>query len=324
MILSKISKNLLKSWPIKTHTRLLSYSPYEESLQKSLENLDNSSKLNFGIQIVPREEVRIVEKWGKFDRMLEPGFHFLVPFMHKVAYTHSLKERMIPIYAQNAWTKDNVQVSINGNVFVRVHGPMEASYNVETPYSMIYQMSFAAMRAEVGRLELDQLLDQREMINKHIADALRPRTENWGIVILGYEIQDINPQEEVLNDLTRQSRAERNRREAVNEAQGLKQSEILRSEAEMQAIQNKAYAEANAIGIKAKAEAKAIELVGSALINKEMGGPESAKFVIAKDMTEAWKILASKGPTVLLPANPSNISKAVAEAMSTMDAINKI
>jgi regulator of protease activity HflC (stomatin/prohibitin superfamily) len=252
----------------------------------------------------------------------------LIPYLHRVKYTHSLKERMLRVQPQTCWTKDNVQVSINGNVFVQVSDPYKTSYNCEEPYSMIYQMAFSAMRAEVGLLELDDLLNQREHINKQISDAIRPRTKEWGINLLGYEIQDIEPQREVLEDLTKQSKAERDRREAVkasegerqvkiNHAEGHKQATVLRSEGDMQATINKAGADAKARVMIAEAEAEAINLTGVALMDEATGGPEAAKYNIAQNMTEAWTQMAGNSPTILLPQDPQNVASMVSSAFAT-------
>jgi regulator of protease activity HflC (stomatin/prohibitin superfamily) len=331
-----LSKQILKR---NLTRRVFSSSLTEEAKEKKeaneerLSTLDNSNKLNFGIQIVPNQEVRIVEKFGEYHRTLSPGIHFLIPFMHRVKYTHSLKERMLKVDPQTCWTKDNVQVSINGNVFVQVNDPKKTSYSVEEPYSMIYQMAFSAMRAEVGLLELDDLLNQRDHINNAITSAIRPRTEEWGISLLGYEIQDIEPQREVLHDLTKQSKAERDRREAVKASEGERQVKINHSEGQMQATINDAKAlaeskimiaeaEARSKIIIAEAEAEAIRKTGIELINSSTGGPEAANFAIARGMTDAWHNIGKEGTTILLPNNPSDISSMVATALSTYKSIN--
>lgn len=296
----------------------------------TLRQLDKKSKMNFGFQIVPTQETRIVERFGKFSRILEPGLHFLVPIVDQVKYVHSMKEQMLPVHPQVAWTEDNVQVTINGNVFVKVVDAKKASYNVEQPYSMIFQMAIAEMRSVVGMLKLDDLLNQRESINAKVTTAIKPRTIPWGIDLLGYEIQDIAPQREVLEDLTRQSRAERKRREDVNQSQGEREVQINRAEGAKRAIElssegeklatiNNAAAQAEAKLVLARAQAEAIRLVGKALEEN----PEAARFEVAKEMAAAWKELAKNSPTLLLSQDPSNVNNLVAQAFSTFKMMDK-
>lgn len=292
--------------------KLPRYSPSND-----LRQLDLSDKVNLGIQIVPHQEARVVEWFGKFDKVLSPGIHLLIPFVQKVKYTHSLKERMLRVEPQMCWTKDNVQVYINGNVFVQVEDPVKASYSVEQPYSMIYQMAFSTMRAEVGLLELDDLLNNRDQINEAISTSIRPRTEEWGLKLIGYEIQDIEPQEEVLADLTKQSKAERDRREAVKASEGERQVLINRSEGEMQAITNKARAQADARVMIAEAEATAIRKVTEEL-SKESAN-ETVRYNIAQEMSKAWTKMAENSPTILLPQDASNVNSLVAQAMGTYE-----
>lgn len=297
---------------------------------ETLKKLDKNSKKNFVIQVVSNRETRIVERFGKFMRILEPGLHFLIPFVDKIKYVHSMKEQMLPVTPQVAWTEDNVQVTINGNVFVKVVDAYKASYNVERPYSMIFQMAIAEMRSIVGTLKLDDLLNQRDYINKKVTTAISPRTEPWGIRLLGYEIQDIAPQDEVLEDLTRQSRAERKRREEVNQSQGEREVQINRAEGSKRALEltsegqklatiNNANAQAASKLVLAKAQAEAINLVGKALEDN----PEAARFEIAKEMTAAWRELAKNSPTLLLSKNPADVSNLVAEAFTTFKMLEK-
>jgi regulator of protease activity HflC (stomatin/prohibitin superfamily) len=327
---SQIHNSLIK----KTGIRTIFSSKSSSNTNDVVRKLDSSNKSNFGIQIVPYQEVRVVETFGKYSKTLNAGIHLVIPIVQKIRYSHSLKERMLPVDPQTCWTQDNVQVSINGNVFVKVSDPFNASYNCEEPYSMIYQMAFSAMRAEVGLMELDDLLNQREHINEQITKAIRPRIIDWGIDLLGYEIQDIEPQREVLEDLTKQSKAERDRREAVkasegerqvriNHAEGAKQAEILKSEGSMQATLNNATAEAEARIKLANAEAEAINMTGIALADEESGGPEAAKYNIAQKMAESWSNMAKNSPTILLPNEPNNVSSLVSQALATYNSIKK-
>jgi len=174
----------------------------------NLKELDKSNRFNLGIQIVPNQEARVVEWFGKFNKVLTPGIHFLIPFVQRVSYTHSLKERMLRVEPQMCWTKDNVQVFINGNVFVQVEDPVKASYAVEQPYSMIYQMAFSTMRAEVGLLELDELLNNRDQIN----DAISTSIEGERQVL-------INRSEGEMQAITNKAKAEADAKVMIAEAE---------------------------------------------------------------------------------------------------------
>ena len=295
-----------------------------------LKALDEQSKWNFGFQVVANQEARIVERFGKYSKTLVPGLHFLIPIVDRVKYVHSLKEQMLLVDPQVAWTKDNIQVSISGNVFVQVQDAYKASYNVEQPYSMIFQMAYSLMRREAGLLDFDDLLNNRNDINTKITNEIKPRTIEWGINLLGYEIQNITPQAEVLEDLTRQSTAERKRREAVNESEGKRQVQIneaegakraaeLQSEGRKIAAINVAQGEAEAKLLMAAAQAKSISMVGEELANN----PEAAKFEIAQKMVFAWGELAKNSPTMILSKNPNDVSNLVTEAFAAYDHISR-
>ncbi len=331
------TRSLFKSYlnhpyPFSPVKRMLSSNAVKNlaSHSSELKALDEKSKWNFGFQIVPNQEARIVERFGKYFKTLEPGLHFLIPVVDQVKYVHSLKEQMLPVDPQVAWTKDNIQVSINGNVFVKVQDPYKASYNVEQPYSMIFQMAYALMRREAGLLDFDDLLNNRNDINAKITNEIKPRTIEWGINLLGYEIQNIKPQAEVLDDLTRQSTAERKRREAVNESEGKRQVQInaaegakraaeLESEGRKIATINNAQGEAEAKLLIAKAQAESIRMVGEELANN----PEAAKFEIAQKMVFAWGELAKNSPTMILSKNPNDVSNLVTEAFAAYDHVSR-
>ncbi len=332
-------------------TRMLSSSKSLAS-HTSLQALDEQTKRNFGIQIVPNQQVRVVERFGTYLKTLTAGIHMLIPGIDKVKYVHSLKEQMLPVDPQMAWTKDNIQVSINGNIFVQVEDPHKASYNVAQPYSMIFQMAYALMRREVALLDFDELLNNRNDINAKITGEIKPRIVPWGLKLLGYEIQNIKPQNEILEDLTRQSTAERKRREAVNESEGARQVKIntaegykravelesegkrihianiaegeaqatrLKAQAQADATANIAAGEAQALRLKAEAQADAIRIIGEALRDN----PEAARFDVAQKMIGAWDTLANKSPTLILSKDPSNVKDLVAQAFATYQHVNQ-
>jgi regulator of protease activity HflC (stomatin/prohibitin superfamily) len=296
--------------------------------------LDHSSKLNFGVQIVPKDEVRIIERLGEFDRILKPGFHFLNPITERVSYTHSLKDKMLPIKIDNIYTKDSINISILGNLSIKVDDPEKLSYNVSKPYSNLYKMVRSAVRLESGKFHFKEFTDSRAFFNNRIEEMIDIRVREWGFSLINYEIEEIIPPEDYLKFIRDREKMKEYLKDL--DIKHSHENELSKSKSDMEnwsikkiadvkatAITTVADAEALAVTTKAKAslEKAKYELKAFKVLNSD---ENAAKFALAKEMTEAWKILAEKGPTVLMSGNPSNISRAVAEALATYDSIKKI
>lgn len=290
---------------------------------------------NTGILFVKQQEAWVVERFGKYLKILQPGLNFLIPFIDEIRHVQVLKEIAIEVPEQHAITADNVTLALDGVLYVKVRDPYKASYGVEDPEFAITQLAQTTMRSELGKISLDHVFKERESLNLHIVNAINNAAEAWGIVCLRYEIRDIKLPAKVQEAMQMQVYAERKKRAAIlesegqreadiNVAEGKKKARILNSEAYQLEQVNKATGEAEAIIAKARAQASAVSLVAEAL-NQE-NGMNAVSMKIAEEYVSAFGNLAKEGNTVLLPANAGDVSGMVAQAMSiysTLSAENK-
>ncbi len=279
--------------------------------------------------VVPQQNAYVVERLGRFSQILEPGFHILVPFIDVVRYKHLLKEQAVNMPAQVCITRDNVQVTIDGVLFVKVLSPEKASYGIENYQAAVTFLAQTALRSEVGKIELDRTFEERTHINAALVNELDKATEAWGLKVLRYEIKDITPPADVLNAMEKQMRAEREKRaailnseglrdSAVNRAEGEKQQVIKASEARKQQQINEAEGQASAILAVANATAEGIARV-AATINTP-GGMEAVQLRVAEQYIEQFGQIAKAGNTLVVPANLADVSSVIATAMSTIKA----
>ncbi|PSN47027.1 Stomatin-like protein 2 [Blattella germanica] len=285
-----------------------------------------STPINTIIMFVPQQEAWIVERMGKFHRILEPGLNVLVPIADKVKYVQSLKEIAIDVPKQSAITADNVTLSIDGVLYLRILNPYLASYGVEDPEFAITQLAQTTMRSELGKISLDNVFRERENLNVSIVESINKASEAWGITCLRYEIRDIKLPSRVQEAMQMQVEAERKKRAAIlesegvreadiNVAEGKRQARILASEAERQEQINKASGEAQAMLAVAEARARGLEMVAQSLKTKD--GQNAASFNIAELYVHAFQNLAQKGNTLILPSNAGDITGAVSQRLIT-------
>jgi|YelNatPaOPRAMG01_1025707.scaffolds.fasta_scaffold27014_1 regulator of protease activity HflC (stomatin/prohibitin superfamily) len=283
---------------------------------------------HFGFVIVPQQYAYIVQRFGRFSRVLDPGLHFLIPFVDKIAYVHSLKEEAVSINSQTAITRDNVTIAIDGVLYVRVVDPAKASYGVEDPYMALTLLAQTTMRSELGKLSLDKTFEEREMLNARIVDSINEAAAAWGMQCLRYEIRDINPPANVRKAMELQAEAERRKRaqildsegekeSEINVAEGQKRSKILNSEALQLEQINRAHGEAEAILARARATAQAIRIVAAEMQQK--GGRDAVALRIAEQYVQAWSKLAKEGNTLIIPANISDVRGMIAQAFSVWE-----
>jgi regulator of protease activity HflC (stomatin/prohibitin superfamily) len=273
--------------------------------------------------IVPQQNAFVVERLGKFSRKLDAGFHILIPFMERVAYKHTLKEQAIDIDEQICITNDNVQVGVDGVLYMQVLDPARASYGIGNYMFAISQLAQTTLRSEIGKIALDRTFEERGTINANVVSELDKASDPWGVKVLRYEIKNINPPHDVLSAMEKQMRAEREKRAVIltsegvrdakiNEAEGEKQRVIKESEAAKLQQINEAQGEAEAILAVASATAEGLSKV--ALAVNAQGGAEAMQLRIAEQYVEQFGNLAKKGNTFVVPANLGDLTSMMALA----------
>jgi regulator of protease activity HflC (stomatin/prohibitin superfamily) len=288
--------------------------------------------LYLGAHIVPQQQVWIVQRLGKFNRRLEPGPNWIVPFIDTVAYRHSLKEEAIEVPEQTAITQDNVSVILDGIVYIKIVDSFAASYGVKNPFHALTQLVQTTMRSEIGKIPLDKTFEERESLNAKMMEAVNQASLAWGIQCLRYEIKDIKMPEDIRKAMELQMTAERQKRARILESEGLRQSHINDSEGQRQAQINiaeggqadrisRAKGEAEAIELLAEATARGIERIAHAL--KDAGGEKAAGLQIAEKYIEAFRHLAKEGNTIVLPSNLQHPGVMVTEALAIYDQVKR-
>jgi regulator of protease activity HflC (stomatin/prohibitin superfamily) len=278
--------------------------------------------------VVPQQSAYIVQRLGRYSKTLHAGFHILIPGVEKVAYRHSLKEAAIDIAEQICITKDNVQVGIDGVLYLQVLDPARASYGIADYHFAISQLAQTTLRSEIGKIDLDRTFEERATINANVVNELDKATEPWGVKVLRYEIKNINPPADVLQAMEKQMRAEREKRAVIltsegerdakiNQAEGEKQRVIKESEATKQLQINEAAGEAEAILAVATATAEGLRRVADAV--SAAGGREAMQLRVAESYIQQFGNLARTGNTLVVPANLSDIAGMIALATKVFE-----
>jgi len=268
------------------------------------------------IRLVPTQSAYIVERLGRYSKTLGPGFHALVPFVDRVAFIRDLKEETVDVPPQECFTRDEVQVEVDGVIYMSVTDPVKASYGV-TDYSFAaMQLAQTTTRSVIGTLELDRTFEERDLISSKVVEVLERAGEQWGLRVHRYEIKNLAPPPTVKEAMEKQVTAERNRRAIVAQSEGDKQSRINtsegrklelinRSEGEMQRTINEAQGRAQEIRSIAEATARSIEQIASAI--SVPGGQSSVRLQLAEKYLKQLRTLARDNTHVLLPADLTNL-----------------
>jgi regulator of protease activity HflC (stomatin/prohibitin superfamily) len=278
--------------------------------------------------VVPQQSAFIVERLGKYSSSLSAGFHILVPFVERIAYRYSLKEAAVDIPEQICITRDNVQVGIDGVLYLQVLDPARAAYGIADYHFAISQLAQTTLRSEIGKIDLDRTFEERATINANVVSELDKASEPWGVKVLRYEIKNINPPRDVIQAMEKQMRAEREKRAVIltsegerdakiNQAEGEKQRVIKESEAVRQQQINEAAGEAEAILAVAIATAEGLRRVAEAVSSP--GGREAMQLRVAEDYVQQFGNLARSANTLVVPANLTDVASMIALATKVFE-----
>lgn len=279
------------------------------------------------IQLIPQQQVALIERLGRFHAKLDPGVHILVPFIDRVAARHDLREVPSNVPAQACITKDNVTISVDGVIYFQVTDPYKATYGSVDPYLAAINLAQATMRAVVGDMTLDDTLSSRESLNARIVAVLDQASETWGLKVLRYAVRDIVPPSGILEAMEMQLRAERERRAVVlaseatrtqdiNVSQGQRERDVNLAEGAKTAAILRAEGEAEAIRVVSAATASAIETVSQAIAKS--GGSEAVQYLLGKDFVQQWGAIAKASTTVVVPADMGSVAGLVNTALASI------
>ncbi|OZB05064.1 MAG: paraslipin [Idiomarina sp. 34-48-12] len=272
-------------------------------------------------RIVPQRSNFVIERLGKYSRTLDSGFHILIPFIDKVAYQHTLKEEVIDVERQACVTRDNIQVGINGVLYIQVVDAHKASYGINNYRYAASQLAQTTMRSVIGQTDLDKTFEERARINEIVVQALDEAASPWGIKVLRYEISDIELPMSIKDALEQQMRAERERRAAIAKSEGERQAMINVSEGHKQEVINLSEAEKQKQINEAEGRAREIELIAEATAEglgkiaiaiQQPGGQDAVSLRVAEQYVKEFGNLAKETNTLILPAQLADIGSAVA------------
>lgn len=280
------------------------------------------------VVVVPQQSAYVVERLGKYAGTLQAGFHTLTPFIDAIRYRHTLKEAAFDIPEQICITNDNVQVGVDGVIYLKVVDAERASYGIANYVFAITQLAQTALRSEIGKIPLDKTFEERTSINAAVVSELDLASEPWGVKVLRYEIKNITPPADVLAAMEKQMRAEREKRAAIlqsegvrdskiNTAEGVKQETIKNSEAKRQQQINEAEGQGQAILTIANATAEGIRRIAEAI--QSPGGHDAVNLRVAEQYITQLGNIAKTTNTVVLPANLADAGSLVATALTVLN-----
>jgi regulator of protease activity HflC (stomatin/prohibitin superfamily) len=288
--------------------------------------------LKTSIKFVPQNRAYVIERFGKYQSTREAGLNFILPFVDRISADRSLKEKAVDVPEQNAITKDNISLHVDGVLYFRVLDPYKATYGVDDYEFAVTQLAQTTMRSELGKMELDKTFEERDVLNTNIVSSINEAAGPWGIQVLRYEIKDIVPPQSVMEAMEAQMKAERvkraqilesegDRQAAINRAEGEKASVVLAAEADKEEQVLRAQGEASAIVAVANAQAEALRQVGEAAATEQ--GQKAIQLDLATKAIEAKRAIAKESSVVLLPDSGTEAASVVAQAMTIINQLNK-
>ena len=275
--------------------------------------------IHFMFKMVPQQTAIVVERLGKFSRVLPPGLNFLFPILDYCEYQHSLKEEVYQINNQMAITKDSVTLHLDGVIYLKVVDPQKASYGVSDPVMAMIQIAQTTMRSELGKYTLDQTFEERENLNSAIVDVINEAGLKWGIECMRYEIRDIIPPSNIKKAMELEGEAEREKRAVILDSEKERAGSINLAQGRNISTILKAEGEAQAIIFKAKSVAISIEVIGKAMSQK--GAGDAIKLKLAENYVSSLKKIAEKNQTIIVPKGEGNVASMMAQAVTM---INKV
>jgi regulator of protease activity HflC (stomatin/prohibitin superfamily) len=284
------------------------------------------------IRIVPQRQAFIIERLGKFRKVLKAGFHIIIPFIDKVSYRHSLKEQAIDVESQICITRDNISVEVDGILYLQVIDPVKSSYGIDNYKFASIQIAQTTMRSVIGKLELDTTFEERDTINISIVQAVDKASDPWGVKVARYEVKNITPPKSIKDAMEKQMRAEREKRATIAESEGEKQAQINRAEGEKQELIkhsegerqkqiNEADGKAAEIEAIALATALGITEIAKAISSEQ--GASAVNLRIAEQYLGEFGKLAKVNNTMIIPSDLSDIAGIIASATKVIDTTKK-
>ncbi len=287
------------------------------------------SILRAALRIVPQQQAWVVERLGRFSRVLNPGLNYVTPFVERVAFRFDTRETPTAVPPQTCISLDNTTLTVDGFLYLQITDPVKAAYGSSSPMQAAMQLAQTTMRSEIGKLHLDQALSSRQLLNTAVATSVDEAATNWGIKVLRYEIKDINPPAEILRAMELQITAEREKRATIARSEGQRQQQINTSEGTQQQDINIATGRKQAEVLRAEGEARAIELVATATAQAirtigeaaaTEGGMAALQMQLAKDFIAQWGSLAKASTTLVVPANLGDVGSVVGTALQMVRA----
>jgi regulator of protease activity HflC (stomatin/prohibitin superfamily) len=284
-----------------------------------------------GLRIVPQQHAWVVERLGRFQKLLEPGLNLIIPLIDNVAYKFDMREMPMDVNKQVCITRDNTQISIDGVLYLQITDAKAAAYGTSNPFASIEQLAQTIMRSDVGKRQLDEVLSSRTALNDSIVSELDTAAINWGVKVLRYEIRDITPPEDVIRAMELQITAERQKRatiaksegekqQAINVSEGERQQQINRAEGARQSQVLRAEGQAKAILTVAGATAKALSTIGATL-NQDEGAQKAMQMQVAEAFIEKWGAIAKQANVMIVPADMGDLSKVVGTAFRIVEGV---